>query len=106
MAHPINNLFANTPAANQEEFLALIRTNHLRVERIVSNGQSSPEDFWYDQAEDEWVLLLRGAAALQFADGSLLELQPGDSLHIPRRMKHRVKQTSPDAVWLAIHYTE
>jgi cupin 2 domain-containing protein len=107
MSPSFKHLFANLPASSGgEDFLILLQTDHLRVERIVSNGQASPEDFWYDQHDDEWVLLFRGTAILQFDDESLLELQPGDSLLIPRHMKHRVKQTSPDAIWLAIHYTE
>ena len=27
----------------------------LRIERIVSEGHVSPEGFWYDQDEPEWV---------------------------------------------------
>ena len=52
----------------------LLERKDVRVERIVSTGQSSPENFWYDQAEDEWVSLLQGTAALQWEDGSLTEL--------------------------------
>lgn len=40
----------------------------LRIERIISTGQSSAPDFWYDQPEAEWVVLLSGAARLRFAD--------------------------------------
>ena len=36
----------------------------MRVERIVSSGHCSPEGFWYDQDEQEWVPLLQGAARL------------------------------------------
>jgi cupin 2 domain-containing protein len=103
----VKNLFANLPASSaQEHFLTLLETSHLRVERIVSNAQSSPEGFWYDQPEDEWVLLLRGTAALQFDDENRVTLETGDSLLIPRHTKHRVHQTSPDAIWLAIHHSE
>ena len=104
MNPPVKNLFANLPASSaHEDFLTLMQTGHVRVERIVSNGQSSPKDFWYDQPEDEWVLLLQGAATLQFADESSVALKPGDSLLIPCHMIHRVEQTSSDAVWLAVH---
>jgi cupin 2 domain-containing protein len=104
MNPPIKNLFANLPASSaSEDFLTLMQTDHIRVERIVSNGQPSPKDFWYDQPEDEWVLLLQGAATLQFPDRSIMTLNRGDSLLITRHIKHRVEQTSPDAIWLAVH---
>ena len=37
----------------------LLERPGLRIERIVSWGQCSPEGFWYDQEEDEWVCLVR-----------------------------------------------
>ncbi|MDR3264997.1 MAG: cupin domain-containing protein [Synergistaceae bacterium] len=74
-----------------------------RVERIVSTGQSSSEGFWYDQEEDEWVVLLEGFAVLEYEDGGRAELRRGDWLLIPARCRHRVACTSPDppCVWLA-----
>ena len=38
-----------------------------------------PEDFWYDQSSDEWVLLLKGSAELDL-DGRKVELMAGDHL--------------------------
>ena len=103
----VKNLFADLPTSStSEHFLTLLETGYLRVERIVSNAQSSPEGFWYDQPEDEWVLLLRGTATLQFDDENTVTLATGDSLLIPRQTKHRVANTSPDAIWLAIHHSE
>ncbi|MDR3231778.1 MAG: cupin domain-containing protein [Synergistaceae bacterium] len=74
-----------------------------RVERIVSTGQCSPEGFWYDQEEDEWVVLLEGFAALEYEDGERVELRRGDWLLIPAHHRHRVAFTSSDpcCVWLA-----
>jgi cupin 2 domain-containing protein len=80
-----------------------MQSDHVLVERIVSHGQHSPPDFWYDQPEDEWVVLLRGTAILQFADGSAVGMKPGDSLLIGRHVKHRVEEASPDAMWVAVH---
>lgn len=76
----------------------------LRVERILSTGQTSPLGFWYNQAEDEWVAVLQGNAALEWDDGSMTELQAGDWLLIPAHKKHRVARTSntPPCIWLAI----
>ena len=76
----------------------------LRVERILSTGQTSPSGFWYDQEEDEWVAVLQGEGVLQWEDGSLTELRAGDWLLIPAHKKHRVERTSvnPPCIWLAI----
>jgi cupin 2 domain-containing protein len=65
----------------------------------------TPAGFWYDQAEHEWLMLVRGHAMLEFADGKLVELKEGDYLDIPPHVRHRVQQTAPDTVWLAVHVT-
>ena len=89
---------------DEEIFEELLRTSSFRVERIVSTGQASPPDFWYDQKEDEWVALLQGEAALEFEDGSAETLQRGDWVFLPARMRHRVASTSaePPCIWLAV----
>lgn len=78
-----------------------------RIERIVSHGQSSPNDFWYQQTEDEWVTVLTGSAELEFED-TTIRLQPGDCLNIPAGKRHRVSWTTPcePTVWLAIFTTK
>lgn len=80
----------------------------MRVERIVSTGQASPEGFWYDQAQHEWVVLLAGSAGLAFADtpGQTLVLSPGDAVDTAAHRRHRVAWTAQGetTVWLAIHY--
>ena len=94
------------PLAEAEEFRTLLERPGLRIERIVSTGQVSPPGFWYDQAWDEWVLVMFGAATLEFDDGMAPRtLQPGDYLHIPAGRRHRVAWTDPDrpTIWLAIH---
>jgi len=102
------NLFANLPQSLPEELVdVLTAKGQVRIERIVSTGQQSPPDFWYDQEEHEWVALLKGSAMLEFADDSeSVELRPGDYLLIPAHRKHRVAMTSPDepTVWLAIFF--
>ena len=52
MAMP-QNLFANlhTNPVPTEITDTLLLTGRVRIERIVSTGQSSPEGFWYDQPE-------------------------------------------------------
>ncbi len=104
MPYPVKNIFeAVGQSGGEEEFFTLFENSALKIERIVSHSHDSPEGFWYDQTEDEWVLVLRGAATLEFAGGDLVELKEGDFLLIPRRQKHRVCRTSDATVWLAIH---
>ncbi|GAB4061241.1 cupin domain-containing protein [Uliginosibacterium sediminicola] len=104
MTPELFNLFAQLPVTGEEEhFQCLFESDLVRIERIVSDGQHSAADFWYDQPHDEWVMLLRGEAALEFAGGAQQVLRPGDSLHIPPRCQHRVAFTAPRTVWLAVH---
>lgn len=88
-----------------EETLALLARPGVRVESIVSNGDVSPPGFWYDQEEDEWVVLLKGVAELEFEDGRTHEMAAGDWLLIPAHVRHRVAWTCEDGptVWLAVH---
>lgn len=109
---PDTNLFAGLPSPPDptagEQFDTLIARPGMRVERIVSTGQASPEGFWYDQAQHEWVVLLAGSAGLAFADtpGQTLVLSPGDAVDIAAHRRHRVAWTAQGetTVWLAIHY--
>jgi len=102
----VSNLFADLPQPLPEElFNTLLQAGDVRIERIVSHGHASPAEFWYDQDQGEWVIVLKGAARLQFED-SLIELAPGDFLNIPAHQKHRVDWTTPDepTIWLAVFY--
>ena len=103
----MKNLFASIPDTIDEEiFEDLLKNDTIRIERILSRGQTSPEHFWYDQNENEWVLILKGSAVIAFDDGSQTVLKKGDHLNIPAHKKHRVSWTDPDAVtvWLAVFY--
>ena len=75
------------------------------IERIVSAGHVTPENEWYDQDRDEWVVLLRGNATVLFDDKSVLHVKDGDVLFICAHRKHRVIYTSvePPCIWLAVH---
>jgi cupin 2 domain-containing protein len=102
------NIFADVARRlAEEEFAALVATGAVRIERIVSTGQASPPDFWHDQDRAEWVIVLRGAAGIRFADeDGVRVLAPGDYVLIPAHARHRVEWTSPDeaTVWLAVHF--
>lgn len=101
------NLWADLPAgAGREVFETLAEGGGTTIERIVSTGQATPAGTWYDQAWDEWVVLLSGSAGVHFADEEAdRHLASGDWLHIPAHRRHRVSWTSADepTVWLAVH---
>ncbi|MCB1859248.1 MAG: cupin domain-containing protein [Gammaproteobacteria bacterium] len=101
------NIFQGAPEdPDQEQFSTLLEDDRLRIVRIVSRGQSSPATGWYDQSENEWVMVLKGGAILSFDDGRSVTMAAGDFLHIPRHSRHRVDWTDPDkeTIWLAVHY--
>jgi len=104
----VNNLFIGFPTDLPEELVeVLVQNNSVRIERIVSTGHASPEGFWYDQDQHEWVVVLKGRAKLLFkGDDQPVEMGPGDWINIPAHRKHRVEWTSPDepTVWLAVFY--
>lgn len=100
------NLFANIPQTISEEvFQTILLSENFKIERIISKGQKSEKDFWYDQDQHEWVMVIKGEARLQFQDKTLV-LKPGDYINIPAHEKHRVDWTTPDeeTIWLAIFY--
>lgn len=103
----LKNLFAAIPADSScETFEDLLNVPGLRIERIVSHGQASPPDFWYEQDKDEWVIVLQGSASLQIEGrDSLVLLEPGDHYWIPAGLRHRVDSTALDGptIWLAVH---
>ena len=105
--HSKGNLFEGIPAALLDEYTERLAGNHgVRVERIVSHGHASRPGFWYDQAETEWVLLVRGHARLQFDGGAKVELKAGDHVTIPPHTRHRVEWTTgeEETVWLAVFF--
>ena len=104
------NLFEALPIdLSKEVGEILAQSNSARIERIVSFGQSSPEGFWYDQDQAEWVIVLHGEAKLLLeGDEEPIHLTTGDHLTIPAHLKHRVEWTMMDAptIWLAVFYSE
>ena len=102
----IQNIYSSIPASIPKElFEDILITDRFKIERIVSKGHASPEGFWYDQDQNEWVILLKGRAGLLFeGNDNLIELKPGDYINIPAHLKHRVEWTDPDieTVWLAV----
>ncbi|BBN81327.1 cupin [Pseudoalteromonas sp. A25] len=104
-----SNLFEKLPDdKTKEHFEDLITANNVRIERIVSYGQKSSEDFWYDQSEHEWVIVLAGNGTVEFNNGQKYTLEQGDHLTIPAHTKHRVSHTSTEqaTIWLAVFYSD
>ena len=84
----------------------LVERRGVRIERIVSTGQATPEGQWYDQETDEWVLVVAGAARLRIGgEDRDRELAEGDWILLPAHCRHRVAwtQSEPPTIWLAIH---
>ena len=99
------NIFnVSFPSEDKEITGTLLSGRNVLIERIVSTGQASPEGFWYDQEEDEWVAVLQGRAKLAWDDGRELVMEPGDWVLLPAHERHRVEWTSknPACIWLAV----
>lgn len=103
----MNNIFELIPDdLSAEIFEQLVTCDRINIERIISRGHTSPKTGWYDQDNNEWVMVLRGEAILSFADASSVTLKAGDYINIPAHKKHKVTWTAPDieTIWLAVHY--
>lgn len=101
------NLFSDIPDRIPHEIIETIfKSDTIRIERIISKGQASPENFWYNQTENEWVIVLEGKAMIKYEDESIVTLHKGDYLFIPAFKKHRVEWTDPNqtTIWLAIFF--
>ena len=100
------NLLKDLPDARAAEITQdLVAARGVRLERIVSHGQASPPDFWYDQDQAEWVMVLEGRAHLRIeGEAGVRELGPGDTVFLPANCRHRVAWTDParPTVWLAL----
>lgn len=99
------NLLSQLPSnEGKEVFETIFQNSALKIERIISFAQTTPEGEWYDQDEDEFVLLVEGSATIFFEDNSEVILKKNDYIHIEAHKKHRVTSTSLDALWLCIFF--
>lgn len=103
----LSNIFSKVPEDCQSEiFETIADLKNVRIERIVSTGQATPEGQWYDQAQDEWVILLSGSAGISLeGQPETLKLFAGDYLLIPSHCRHRVEWTDQlqQTIWVAVH---
>ncbi len=95
-----------TPAAG-EHIETVAAFGRVVVEQILS-AASDPdaEPTTYDQDQDEWVVVLAGAATLEIdaADRpTTVELGPGDWVLLPAHTRHRVRTTAAGTNWIAVH---
>ncbi len=88
------------PNEGDEAISELLQHKNVTINRIVSNRLTNGS--WYDQDEDEWLILVEGAAIL-FIDDEEKTLKAGDTLFIPAHELHRVISTSDNALWLTVH---
>ena len=101
------NIFDALPAdLDKEVFEQLVASPNVRIERIVSIGHTSPEKGWYDQAQNEWVIVLQGEAVIAFEGDEEIKMQPGSYLNIPAHKKHRVTWTAKETetIWVGVFY--
>jgi cupin 2 domain-containing protein len=102
------NIYAALPAAKREEvFETLLSKKGVKIERITSFGQATPEGEWLEEKKNEWVVLLKGRAVLRFkGTKKALSMGPGDHVFIPAGKAHRVDRTMSNgkSIWLAVHF--
>ena len=83
-----------------ERVTPLVELPTLTVEQILSG--TLPQPISFEQAHDEWVLVLEGRARLLVEEAEL-ELESGDWLLLPGGCPHTVLETQPGTSWLALH---
>jgi cupin 2 domain-containing protein len=102
------NFFSGiTRHMGDEVFDTILASDGCEIERIISKGHQSPSGYWYDQERNEWVMVLKGSAALKFKNSKeIVEMMPGDYVLIPAHCKHRVERTDPEVetIWLAVYF--
>lgn len=94
------NIYAlNNPVSNTEIFHTFHQNKNIKIEAIRSH-LTHPGKV-YHQKEDEWVLLVRGHATLRVGE-TIIELEEGESIYLPKLTPHQVLSTSEDALWLGV----
>ena len=63
----VNDIFKGISQPLPDEFMeCLIHDEHVKIERIVWRGHTSPDTGWYDQNTNEWVMVIKCRARLSF----------------------------------------
>ena len=104
----VSNIYSDIPDdLPHEVFEEILRNGSLKLERIISKGHKTPKGQWYDQGKDELVILLKGSAGLMIeGEEGTIGLKPGDYIHLPAHLKHRVEWTDSEeeTIWLAVQF--
>lgn len=105
--YSMKNIYADIPTKLPSElFQTILEAKNIKIERIISLGHTTPTNKWYDQDQDEWVLVIQGKAKIRLENGDIKALDTGDYLWIPAHQKHQVIWTPKNqkTIWLAIHF--
>jgi cupin 2 domain-containing protein len=94
----VKNIFQDTAVIE-----SLIETEAVRVERVLSSGQSRGVECL--QSPCEWLTVLQGNTILEI-DGEEHRLGPGDHVYIPPGVKNRVVWTADydTTIWVAAYW--
>ena len=98
------NIFDLPALPMPEELLTVLaEQGNVRIERIVSTGQTSD---WYDQRDTEFVFLIQGDAVIEYEDSKTITMSKGDTLLIKPHERHRLSFTSsdPPCIWLCVFF--
>jgi len=102
------NMYSKIPSIKDKEiFQTILKNKKLKIERIVSQGQTTEKGKWLKSKRNEWVMVLKGAGKLRFQkENRLISLKAGDYILIPAKTSHRVEWTSLEekTIWLAVHF--
>jgi len=102
-----SDIFDNIPKDLTNEFFEdIVLSDNVKIEKIISKGHTSPKDGWYNQEQNEWVIVLKGEGIISFEDEKQICLKSGEYINIPAHKKHKVSWTKPDeeTIWLAVFY--
>jgi len=99
------NITKDLDLSENELFDDILSNDKVQIQRIVSKGHTSPKEGWYNQKTNEWVIVLKGAAIIEF-ENKEVTLNIGDYINIKAFTKHKVRWTDPDVetIWIAVHY--
>ncbi len=103
----VKNILKNIPKSLPNElFEKILQSKNCKIERIISKGHVTPKEKWYDQNENEWIILIKGSAELLLENNKTIKMQEGDYINIPAHTKHRLEKTDPkkETIWLAVFY--
>lgn len=95
--------FDKESAKKSEITDVIFEDSKIRIERIVSMGQTTPRDYVYDQNEDEFVTVIKGEAIITLVDENRdFHLYEGDTFMLYAGVRHRVSYTSSPCIWLCV----